>query len=101
MVLMLIVNSLIIFGIHASTRERQILEFVVHLYYKMFSINLKPKQANRVSMGAKVLFNCPPCMASLYGTLFFACFIYPTLGILYLPGWVFSLCGLNYLLNKI
>ena len=63
-----------------------------------------PYNLKRVAIAdkvSKVLFDCTPCMASVYGTIAFFIVEFPTQGLVGLPVWVFSLCGFNYLLNKI
>ena len=96
-----IINSLVIFGIHASTREGQILHFIAKFVYGSAFKMPSPKEAHYRNMTAKILFDCPPCMASFYGSIGFCLFILPDLSLWWMIGWVFSLCGLNYLLNKI
>ena len=87
-------TSLFIYGIHATTRGGMIFGFVS----KWFD--------NKVLIGhvcyhyiAKVLIDCTPCMASLYGTISFILFR-PTY-LIYYPIWVFCLAGFNYIINKL
>jgi len=45
----------------------------------------------------KPLFDCPPCMSSIHGTL-----VYWYMGGDSIPGWIFycvALCGVNYMLK--
>lgn len=86
-------TSLFIYGIHATTRHEMIFGFVSkwfdnkifvgHVYYNYIS---------------KVLIDCTPCMASLYGTISF--FICKPTELIYYPVWVFCLSGFNYVVNK-
>ena len=94
-----IITVLVIYGIHASTRPNMILapigNFISNKLTDLIGINT----AIRIS---KVLFDCTPCMASLYGTVsFFLVRPYPSPLLLSWAVWVFSLCGFNYILNKI
>ena len=94
----LLINSLLIYGIHASTRTGQLLNFLTKFVVigKGFPT---PKQAHRQRMLEKVTYDCPPCMASLYGTAYFLLLV--DMPFYYLPVWVLSLSGLNYILNKL
>lgn len=96
-----LINSLIIFGVHASTRPGQLLHFIAKFVYGSGLKIPSPKESYYRTMVSKVLFDCPPCMASLYGSIGFSLFIFPDLSLWWMIGWVFSLCGFNYLLNKI
>jgi len=110
-----LINSLLIFGIYAITGKDMIGEFAQRL--KVFKEN-KPnepfdfvhsngdvspikeydKGKRRNDMLKKSLFNCPPCMASIWGT---AGFIYTGMGWEYWIVWVLSLAGFNYIVDKI
>ena len=90
-----IFNSLVIFGIHAVTRDGQLLWPLAKWIYNKIPLT------NGGQGVVKALIDCPPCMASTYGTIGFFLLVYPALGLWWLPGWVLSLCGFNYLLNKL
>jgi len=115
LILTFLINSLFIFGIYAITAKDMIAGFVQRL--KIF----KEKEPNkpfdfvhsngdispikeydigkrRNDMIKKPLFNCPPCMASIWGT---AGFIYTGIGWEYWVVWVLSLAGFNYIVNKL
>jgi hypothetical protein len=81
-----IINILVIYGVHASTRGNMILGFVGDWIFDVSPIL------------SKVLFDCTPCMTSLYGSIGF---FFTDLPIQYLPIWVFSMCGTNYIVNKL
>jgi hypothetical protein len=46
----------------------------------------------------KPLFECPPCMSSLHGTIAF--FIIGDFSIYFWPVFCFCLCGLNYIIKE-
>ena len=94
-----IITVLVIYGIHASTRSGMILGGVNRLFFTLTMH--KGIKAEKLNMIYKPLFDCTPCMASLYGTLSFFIIGFPMQGLVFLPVWVFSLCGFNYILNKI
>jgi len=115
MVLTFLINSLLIFGIYASTGHGMICEFMqrlkvfrekepnepfdfVHSNGDVSPIKEYDKGKHRNDMLKKPLFNCPPCMASIWGT---AGFIYIGIGWEYWIVWVLSLAGFNYIVNKI
>jgi len=89
-----IITVLVIYGVHASTRDGMIFS---RLYIAI--LMLLDKVTKYPQMVLKPLFDCTPCMASIYGIISF--FIYGELELYYLPIWIFSLSGFNYLLNKI
>ena len=86
-----IITVLVIYGIHGSTRPGMILGFISEF------TDRRPK----TWYISKALFDCTPCMASVYGTISFFIVEFPTQGLVGLPVWVFSLCGFNYILNKL
>ena len=92
MILTFLINSLIIFGIFAVTEEKSLLGFVQMwgTKYNLYGQHSK--------FWSKPLFNCPPCMASVWGTLGFA---YTGIGWQYWIVWVVSLAGFNYIVNKL
>lgn len=92
-----LITVLVIYGVHASTEPRMILSGV---YDKLFFF-LSSKMRNP-SIILKPLFDCTPCMASVYGTIsFFMVDSFPTPLLWNFVVWVFSLCGFNYILNKL
>lgn len=105
-----IITVLVIYGIHGSTRGGMLLApFALWLESlisgKTFnSMDCTPcvptRRENIAYYTIKMLFNCTPCMASIYGTISFFLVEFPTQGLVGLPVWVFSLCGFNYILNK-
>lgn len=84
-----IVTILVIYGLHATTRGGMIFYKVGEFIYK------------RNERLAKMLFDCTPCMASIYGTISYFVYVYPTQDLFHLPVWVFSLCGTNFLINRL
>lgn len=48
----------------------------------------------------KPVFACPPCMASLHGSVIFFIMLYPVTGILLWIPFCICLCGLNYFLTQ-
>lgn len=105
-----LINSLFIFGLYAVTGKNMIFGSVQR--WKLF----KPRKTSEESeyfIGMKVetnegdgrnemfkkpLFNCPPCMASIWGT---GGFLFTGLGWEYWVVWVLSLAGFNYIVNKV
>jgi hypothetical protein len=88
-----LITSLFIYGIHATTRHGMIFEFISKWIDN--KILLGHVNYNKI---AKVLIDCTPCMASLYGTISFVLFN-PT-ALIYYPIWIFCLSGFNYIVNK-
>ena len=88
------ITVLFIYGIHGVTRHGMLLGFVS----KWFDTKIIIGHTYYNSI-AKVLIDCTPCMASVYGTISFVLFK-PT-DLIYYPIWVFCLCGYNYVLNKL
>jgi len=111
-----LVNSLLIFGIYAITEKGMILGIFQKL--KLFKEEpaepYDPEIGISISGGLirynddtgkmrndmlkKALFNCPPCMASVWGT---AGFLYTGMGWQYWIVWVLALAGFNYIVNKV
>ena len=91
-----LITVLVIYGVHAVTEPGMILS---GMYQKIFyTLSRKMKDPSKI---LKPLFDCTPCMASVYGTIsFFMVDSFPTPLVFSLVVWVFSLCGFNYLLNK-
>jgi hypothetical protein len=95
MIEQIIITSLVIFGIHNSFKAEMILNVI---YTKSMKIIVKYLPSNLWNPIEKVMFTCPPCMASLYGTVAFILFCLPFY--LFIP-FIFAVSGLNYILNKI
>ena len=89
-----LITVLVIYGIHATTQPQMIFS---GLYNKLFY--LLSRWMKDPSKILKVLFDCTPCMASLYGSVSFF-FFFPEPSFHSWAVWVFSLCGFNWLLNK-
>ena len=93
MIELLIINSLIIWGVYTSLQEGMI-------FGRMGNDIRNPKAIKWI---AKPLGTCPICMASIYGTsiFWFAYFTdlinYDYIIIVYIC-YVFALAGLNYLI---
>ena len=81
-----IITILVIYGVNKVTDVGMLLEWVRIKADVLPSKLLKP------------LFDCTPCMSSIYGTI---SFFYTSLHLVYLPVWVLSLCGAITLLNKL
>ena len=97
MILHFLITVLFIYGVHATTRDGMIFSFA---YMKVFYT--LTRWMDKPELILKPLFDCTPCMASIYGTISF--FVYGSfqgLILLSLVVWVFALCGFNYILNKI
>jgi hypothetical protein len=93
----IILTSLIIFGVHATTNDGMIFHGIYKKVMSFVIIKFIDKPIIWESVD-KVLFRCPPCMASLYGTLSFLFICLPIEQ--YIP-FIFAVSGLNYILNKI
>lgn len=90
-----IVTVFLIYGIHASTREDMIFSFLWRwVFIGMTRMQIKPTHV------LKPLFDCTPCMASVWGTIAFWVWELPY-GFLGWLTWVFTLAGFNYLINKL
>jgi len=93
-----ILTVLSIYGIHASTRPGMILSWVRSIFDSVF---LKVTKSESITMILlKPLFDCTPCMASIYGTAIHL-LLWPQAPMFVLIIWVFSLSGFNYILNKL
>ena len=92
-----IVTVLVIYGIHATTREGMIFDHFKYISYKWLAKKTGFLFSDRLY---KALFDCTPCMASVYGTVSFFIVVYPEQSLFIWPVWVLSLSGFNYLLNK-
>lgn len=97
----MILASLIIFGIHATTREGMIFHGVkmrvASKIEKLLSRKYDFYEAEKkTAFLLKPLFDCAPCMASVWGTI-----IYFTLNPSYpYLAFIFGLSGLNFLVNR-
>lgn len=92
----MILASLFCLGLWVSFRPGMILSKVpkwfVQLLYKECSI----RRADLIMMLKKPLFDCLPCMASIWGTLFY----FMADGGNYFV-FIFSLVGLNFIVKKL
>lgn len=103
-----IITVLVIYGIHASTRDGMILDILPDIIFKIFFIGVSGKSGDVATSKrayvahklSKALFDCTPCMSSVYGSLSFFLVEFP-MQVCWLPVWVFSLAGANYLISKI
>ena len=93
-----LINSLVIYGVFASTGEGMILGFVQR--WTTYNIYLPPIKSGEkeIAFWTKPLWNCPACMASVYGT---AGFYFTDLSWWWLPVYVFALSGFCYLISKL
>lgn len=86
--MLLIFNILMIWGVYAATRSDAIFDLEK---FKLNEFNEK--------WIARPLYNCPYCMASFWGSIGFFVFHPETdLGIYFLPFWILSIAGSNYLI---
>ena len=106
MIELLIINSLIIWGVYTSIQEGMIFEGVGNFikYKKVTYENMTKLTKDRFPQWMqKPLATCPICMSSIYGTpvFWFAYFTdminYDYTIIVYIC-YVFALAGLNYLI---
>ncbi len=88
-----IVTVLVIYGVHASTGKDMILGKLWLLCF-----NILNRFTKKPEFYLKPLFDCTPCMASVYGSIGYLLTYGLDIGIIV---WVFSLTGFNYILNKI
>jgi hypothetical protein len=109
--LVLAFNSLICLGVHAATREGMIGESIrnfIHLvlwhlfYWICKNINrkriyIKMNAQGMAEFWCKPLFDCPPCMASVWGLMGWFYFA-PQLA---LVPYILALCGVNALISKL
>lgn len=106
MILHFIITVLVIYGVHASTREGMIFSGVY-----MRVLFFVGRWGNKPERILKPLFDCTPCMASFYGTISFFMVLSPARLAVNDPQafqyvlswmiWVFALSGFNYILNKL
>jgi len=95
MISQLIITSLIILGIHNAVKPGMIFYSTRLKIVGFFITRIDPNHWEKVE---KMLFICPPCMASIYGTIAFLFTGQPI--IMYIP-FIFALSGLNYIFAKI
>ena len=88
-----IITVLVIYGVHASTREGMIFNRIWWLCFRVLN-----RFSDRPEWYMKPLFDCTPCMASIYGGTSYLILYGLDIGIVV---WVFSMTGFNYLLNRI
>ncbi len=88
-----IITVLVIYGVHASTREGMLLNKLWILCF-----NVLDRFTKKPEWYLKPLFDCTPCMASVYGSIMYLAVYGLETGIVI---WVLSLTGFNYILNKI
>lgn len=88
-----IITVLVIYGVHASTREGMI-------FWRLWELcfNILDRFTKHPEWYLKPMFDCTPCMASVYGSIGYLIVYGLDIGIIV---WVFSLTGFNYILNKI
>ena len=87
-----IITVLVIYGVHASTRTGMINE---RLWIICF--NFLDRYTKRPEFYLKPLFDCTPCMASLYGSIGYLIVYGLNIGIIL---WIFMLTGFIHILNK-
>lgn len=86
--ILLIINSLFIFGVHTLFSEGNLLEGAGKVIERAIG-----------SYWSKPVFTCPLCMASIYGTIGF--FAFSHLHFWYWPAYCIALCGLNTIINDL
>jgi hypothetical protein len=108
MIYYFIITILFIYGVHATTRSNMIFYPVSEKIFNLIAgeqkqVCLVSKRQDLAVKILKPLFDCTPCMASIYGTLSYFLFIYSTPGwaLYHWPVWVFCMSGTNYLINKL
>lgn len=105
MILHFIITALVIYGVKASTDPGMLLGWVrikfIVLMDRIFTKAMTYTQTNvYYSLITKPLFDCTPCMASVYGTISYWVY-YPDPTISGWVIWVFALAGFNYIVNKL
>lgn len=106
----LILNSIAIFGVNVAT-EYDV--EVVEGYESKTEVIKHPMIAWRLryysikyfgEFYSKPLFTCPPCMASVHSTYFYAFFLsligFSWQWLLFYPLYVLILCGLNFIISS-
>ena len=107
--LVIVLNSLACLGVHCVTREGMLFGFIPYIIRNLFYCNeskyhngvdkyyLAQWKINAIDYILKPLFDCPPCMASVWGLLGWFYFM-PSLAIV---PYILVLCGVNALISKI
>jgi hypothetical protein len=94
-------NSLVCLGVHVATREDMILfpfaQFIKRLSRKVGDYISPCSDFNMAYYVCKPLFDCPPCMASVWGLLGWF-YLMPSLAIV---PYLLVLCGVNSLISKL
>lgn len=107
--LYILITSAWIWGIHALFQDGHILEFIANWWYDDITPPNTPelKEVDRRAKEfiAKPIFDCPVCMSSAHGLLWFfiglpLCF-HDALPIRQLIPFLICLCGFNYILVKL
>ena len=93
-----LLTVLIIYGIHASTRDGMLLAGIPLILIRLLTKVIKNE--NTVVNILKPLFDCTPCMASVYGTLMHL-LMFPGAPLIGVVIWVLSISGFNFILNKL
>ena len=109
--LALVLNSLACLGVHCLTREgmlfeklRNLIHWLLWSFFYWICVNINKKRLPFFKMNAqkianylcKPLFDCPPCMASVWGLIGWFYFVTD----LHLIPYLLILCGLNALMSK-
>jgi hypothetical protein len=93
----ILLTSLSIYAIHTATRPQMILEWLKVKVNQRLLLQLDINPEKLVYLN-KWLWDCPPCMATLYGTIAFFLFCLP---LYLLPVFVLSVSGLNAVIVKL
>ena len=91
-----------ILGIHKSTREGMIFGFIENtLYCKVHSIfKADYQEENWINWIWKPLFDCPTCMSSFWGTVYYY-IAYNQFVLTHYFVFIFALCGLNWIVYSL
>lgn len=93
----ILLTSLSIYAIHTATRPFMILEWFKIKFNNrlLLQLDIDPEKLLYIN---KWLWDCPPCMATLYGTIAFFLVCLP---LYLLPVFVLSVSGLNAVIVKL
>ena len=93
----IVLTSLCIYAIHTATRPQMILEWLkVKVNNRLLlQLDIDPEKLVYIN---KWLWDCPPCMATLYGTF---AFFYTDLSFNFLLVFVLAVSGLNAVIAKL
>ena len=93
----ILITSLCIYAIHIVTGEGMILEWLKITINKrlLLQLDIDPEKLVKIN---KWLWDCPPCMASFWGTI---AFLIIGLPMSYYLVFIFAVCGLNALIAKV